>query len=149
MANQRFRSGSGSPLRMFLSLWPDGLSNVGVAPACEEALAALSEFGAVIFEANPQALSIEQEWAVRHRLHLALDRTRAERCGSLRDVQQKCHVFRKLSELLQAEDDPRVYTFARDLIGELAILLEGAESTSESGDLVSLNGRTHGAAPAD
>jgi len=148
MANQRFRSGSGSPLRMFSSLWPDGLSNVGVAPACEEALAALSEFGESISEANPQPLNAEQLLAIRHRFHLALARTRAERCGSLRDVRLKCQVFEKLTEWFPKKDD-RVYTFGCDLIRELAVVLDEAETASESGDLVSLDGRRQRSDPAD
>ena len=148
MAKSRFRPLSGRPLGGLANLWSYGVSNGRVAEACERTLLALSDFSSLISELDQPRSTVEEERVVRSRLFEKLTKARAEPCRDLDDVRRKCEVFDKLAQWFP-EDDLRIHYFARDLIGELAILLDREQTPPESAGVISLNGWMRGAGPEE
>ena len=117
-----------------------------VSQVCRTTVSALSEFSALIQEdarrmeeARP-GLEGELETA-KARLDQSLILARAEPCRSLSDAQAKCRLFQCLTDSFHACDH-RVNQFARDLVYEIAELLDDGPLGSPSSETMTLGGHS-------
>ena len=96
-------------------------SHNAVGRACQAVATTLDTFSSFPTGAEPNVeLEIE---STALQLDMMLSVLRQASCDELADMREKCRVFRRVEELLPWSD-PRLQLFARDLLHQMAELLE-------------------------